>query len=108
MLSRSVHDPVVADALPETLDLLRDWDGTHTPPEPVFETIANELRRAHQERTLGRIATRINRVRGGLRSVIARTARRLRGAEGPAWRDTLIGIHAAWGDVQDVSVKKSG
>ena len=100
MLSRSVHDPVVADALPETLDLLRDWDGTHTPPEPVFETIANELRRAHQERTLGRIATRINRVRGGLRSVIARTARRLRGAEGPAWRDTLIGIHAAWGDVQ--------
>ena len=100
MLSRSVHDPVVADALPETLDLLRDWDGTRPPPEPVFETIANELRRAHQERSLGRIATRINRVRGGLQSVIARTARRLRGAEGPAWRDTLIGIHAAWGDVQ--------
>ena len=37
MLSRSVYDPVVADALPETLGLLRDWDGAQTPPEPVFE-----------------------------------------------------------------------
>ncbi len=100
MLSRSVYDPVVAAALPETLDLLQDWDGVHIPPEPAFETIARELRRARQERTLGRVATRINRVRGGLRSVITRTARRVREAEGPAWRDTLVGIHAAWDDVQ--------
>ncbi|MCE2485863.1 MAG: hypothetical protein J4F42_10165, partial [Desulfurellaceae bacterium] len=52
MLSRSVYDPVVADALPRTLGLLQDWDGKRTPPEPVFETLANELLRAHQERTL--------------------------------------------------------
>ena len=78
----------------------RTGDGVHVPPEPVFETIANELRRARQERTLGRVATRINRVQGGLRSVITRTARRVREAEGPSWRDTLVGIHAAWDDVQ--------
>ena len=100
MLSRSVYDPVVADALPRTLGLLQDWDGKRSPPEPVFETLANELLRAHQERTLGRIAARINRVQGGLRSIIVRTARRLRGAEGNSWRDTLIGIHAAWDEVQ--------
>ena len=100
MLARSVYDPVVADALPETLGLLQDWDGTHIPPEPVFEMLARELRTARQERTLGRVATRINRVHGGLRSVITRTARRLRGAEDRSWRDALIGIHAAWDDVQ--------
>ncbi len=100
MLSRSVYDPVVADALPETLSLLQAWDGVHVPPEAVFETIARELRTARQERNLGRVATRINRVHGGLRSVLTRTARRVRDAEGPGWRATLVGIHAAWDDVQ--------
>ena len=100
MLSRSVYDPVVADALPETLGLLRDWDGAQTPPEPVFEAVARELRKAREERTLGRIAARVNRVRGGLRTVITRTARRLREAESPSWRDTLVGVHDAWDEVQ--------
>ena len=31
MLLRSVYDPVVANAIPETLELLEDWDGTGTP-----------------------------------------------------------------------------
>ena len=100
MLSRSVYDPVVADALPETLRLLRDWDGERTPPEPVFEKAAHELLHARQERTLGRVATRVNRVRSGLRSLLTRTARQLRGVETKSWRNTMLGIHAAWGDAQ--------
>ena len=100
MLSRSVYDPVVADGLSETLHLLRGWDGRHAPPEPVFEALANELLRARKERTLGRIAVRINRVRGGLRSVIARTVRQVRGVQVDSWRATLIGLHAAWGETQ--------
>ena len=100
MLTRSVYDPVVADALPDTLRLLQEWDGQGPPPEPVFEAIARELRKALEERTLGRIAARVNRVRGGLRTVITRTARRLPEAESPSWRDTLVGVHAAWDDGQ--------
>ena len=100
MLSRSVYDPVVADALPETLGLLQDWDGAQPPPEPVFEAMARELSRAREERTLGRVAARVNRVRGGLRTVLTRTARRLRDADSPSWRDALVGVHAAWSDVQ--------
>ena len=33
MLVRSVYDPVVADALPETFGLLRQWDGKAPPPK---------------------------------------------------------------------------
>ena len=98
MLSRSVYDPVVADALPETLRLLQAWDGAKPPPETVFEAMANELRTAREQRTLGRVAARVNRVKGGLRSVITRTARRLNEAESPSWRDTLVSVHAAWGE----------
>ena len=98
MLTRSVYDPVVADALPDTLRLLQDWEGEGPPREPVFEAIARELGKAREERTLGRVAARVNRVYGGLRTVITRTARRLREAEGPAWRETLVSAHAAWSE----------
>ena len=100
MLTRSVYDPVVADALPDTLRLLQEWDGEGPPGEPVFEAIARELGKAREERALGRVAARVNRVRGGLRTVITRTARRLREPESPSWRDTLVTAHAAWGEAQ--------
>ena len=103
MLSRSVYDPVVAAGLPETLALLRAWDGEHLPPEQVFETAGRELLRARRERTIGRIALRINRLRGGLLSVMTRTARELR-RRGPeqseTWRAGMTGIHPAWGEAQ--------
>lgn len=98
MLVRSVHDPLVADALPDTLALLREWAGLGIPEEAVFETAARELASARQARTLGQIATRINRVQGGLRSVLTRSARKLRGMEPDSWRDAMIGINPAWGE----------
>ena len=52
MMSRSVHDPTVADTLPRTVALLRDWDrGAGLPPEAVYAQAAEELlnrpQRAH-------------------------------------------------------------
>ncbi len=98
MLVRSVHDPVVADALPKTLEKLRAWDGRNLPDEAVYEALAGELLKAREDRTLGQVATRINRVQSGLRSVLTRSARRLRNIEAGPWREAMTGIHAAWGD----------
>ena len=98
MLVRSVHDPVVADALPRTLEKLRTWDGKSLPDEAVYEALAGELLKAREDRTLGQVATRINRVQSGLRSVLTRSARRLRNVDEGPWREAMTGIHAAWGD----------
>ena len=98
MLLRSVHDPVVADALPETLQSLADWDGAGLPAEASYEAVARELARAREERTLGQVAGRLNRIESGLRSVMTRSARGLQDVtEGP-WREVLEGIDEAWGD----------
>ena len=103
LLTRSVYDAEVADILPETLAALADWDGTDTPAESAYASIARELLRARDERTLGRAATRINRIQSGLRSVLVKTPRRLGrdvGAEPPgadSWREALIGIDEDWG-----------
>ena len=98
MLVRSVYDPVVAGVLPETLEALAAWDGEGAPPEAVYAAAARELLRAREERTLGRVASRVNRVQGGLRSVLVRSARRLRDVETGPWREAMIAIDADWGD----------
>ena len=98
MLLRSVHDPVVADALPETLASLNEWAGEELPAEAAFEAVARELMVAREERTLGQVAGRVNRVESGLRSVFTRSARELRGVtEGP-WREVMVAIDPAWAE----------
>ena len=98
MLLRSVHSPDVADTLPETVALLGDWDGGGLPSELVFAAAAREFVAARQSRDIGRVATRINRVQGGLRSVITRTARKLRDVETDSWQAAMIEVDDAWGD----------
>ena len=98
MLVRSVHDPLVAETLPETLSLLRQWDGQQVPSEAVFRTMARELLAAREARAIGQVATRVNRVQGGLRSVITRSARKLRNVQTDSWRDAMIDAADAWGE----------
>ena len=101
MLVRSLYDPLVADALPETLGLLRAWEGERLPPEAVFESLGRELLQARKEKSLGRVATRVNRVQAGLRSVLLKSARRLREAPGSgAWREAMIAIDPKWGQAR--------
>ncbi len=98
MLVGSVHDPVVADALPGTLAALSEWSGEGLPDESAYEAVARELVEAREARTLGQVAGRVNRVQSGLRSVFTRSARSLRDVtEGP-WREALEEIDEAWAD----------
>ena len=98
MLSRSVYDAVVADALPETLAALEGWNGESLPGEEVFAVAARELLRAQEDRVIGRVAGRVNRVQGGMRSVIAITGRRLPASPDRSWRETMTAIDPSWGE----------
>ncbi len=98
MLSRSVYDAVVSDALPETLAALEGWDGEGVPAEEVFAVAARELLRAQEDRVIGRVAGRVNRVQGGMRSVIAVTGRRLSASPDRSWRETMTAIDPSWGE----------
>ena len=98
MLIRSVHDSTVADVFPKTLALLKGWDGDGLPEEAVYAAAAEEIKRASIERTIGQAAGRINRVQGGLRSVMTRTARELRSVQQGPWRDSMTAIDSVWAD----------
>lgn len=98
MLLRSVYDPVVADAFPETLELLEAWDGEQLPSEAVYAAFATEIKRASTERTLGRVAGRLNRVKSGLRSAITGTARKSSEIRRGSSRAAMVGIDSIWAD----------
>ncbi len=108
LLTKSFYDPDVADALPETIAALRQWDGEGAPSDETFAAAGREFVVARAERTLGRTAHRVNRVFSGMRSTIMGTSGEMVEAaaaaeaagvvtDGSFWRETMIGIDPRWG-----------
>lgn len=109
MLVRSFYEPQVADALPRTLASLRAWDGSSIPSEDTFRILATELRLLDEQRKLGAVATRINRLESGMRSTIMDTARALGSAEPDSWREAMIANDPAWGEPSAwLAVRRAG
>ena len=77
MLFRSVHNPGVANLIPQTLEVLADWNDDGLPPEEARITFALELRQLFTDRRSGRLGEEINRVMPGASSAIQSTGRGL-------------------------------
>lgn len=93
MLWRSVHDPEIAELLPQTRSALAQWDG-RTAPAAALEAMPSDLRAAVAESQLARLGQRLNREQPGLRRLIEATAREL--TSNP--RAGLATIDARWND----------
>ena len=81
MLYRSVHNPTVANLIPETLTALEAWSGEGTPDDAVLIQFATDMKRMANDRTSGQLADEINRALPGMSSVVKSTARNLRRVE---------------------------
>ncbi len=109
ILVRSIHEPQVADALPQTLASLEAWDGTSVPSEDMFRTLATEFRLLDEQRKLGSVATRVNRLESGMRSTMLDTARALGDADPDSWRDAMIAADPVWGEAKAwLAVRRAG
>lgn len=81
MLYRSIHNPTVAELVPESLVMLEDWAGDSLPDDTVLTQFAIDMKRMANDRTSGQLANEINRTLPGMSSVISSTARALRRAD---------------------------
>ncbi|EBA11114.1 ABC transporter permease [Roseobacter sp. CCS2] len=102
MLYRSVHNPTVANLIPDTLTALEDWSGEGVPDDAVLTQFATDMKRMANDRTSGQLADEINRALPGMSSVTKSTARALRrvedadiAANGAA---LLLEANDRWGD----------
>ncbi len=90
MLYRSIHNPTVANLIPDTLVALGDWSGEEIPDDTVLIQFAADMKRMANDRTSGQLADEINRALPGMSSVVKSTARSLRRVD-----DTEIATNGA-------------
>ena len=109
MIKESFYDAEVADALPNTIRLLNNWDGVELPVEETYRALAEEIVVLLENRTIGKIGIRVNRVVSGTRSVWGKTARRIQGVETDDMIATMVEIDDRWSDLALwQGIKKAG
>jgi putative spermidine/putrescine transport system permease protein len=97
MLVRSVDDSLINRVLPITLENFEAWDKTSEPPEILYASIVDDLRNI--ERTdMGKVSTRMNYAKPGWKSLVKRTARKLKKIKEGPYKEALIKIDERWAD----------
>jgi len=100
MMWRSVDNPQVVNALPNTLEALQDWDGRDVPDEPVFAALhadmMADLDRPRREQRIGPLGIRLNYELSAARGAVSRTARQVPNFEAP-FKDEFLDAHRLWG-----------
>ena len=98
MLLRSIYISEVKDLLHHTVASLEDWDGRELPGESTFFSLAQELILLKENRSIGKVALRLNYEKSGMRSLINKTVRQLNKVEGKSYKEKLLEIDNDWGD----------
>jgi len=101
--------PIVMTLLPKTVKTLEVWDATGLPNESAYSAIAEELKILKKERTLGQVSLRLNYEKSGMRSLMNKTARKVRRLKTGPFKDKMIAIDKRWGDRETwVVIKRMG
>lgn len=106
MVFRGVDNPTVSTILPETAEMLRAWDGEGLPGDEVFSSLAREFAAAAKERSLGKVATRLNYEISGSRSLVTKAGRNLRRLKTDPTKEDLVALDKRWSQPATWSVLK--
>ncbi len=102
MLLRSVENNIVADTLPKTVVVLREWDPNsgEAPGEDVFAALYDDMLIAVDAKTHTRLGSRLNYEQSGISSLFRKTGRRIKrmDEDGP-FKDQFLSADKKWGDV---------
>jgi putative spermidine/putrescine transport system permease protein len=98
LLSKAVHDPSIADALPKTVAALANWDGTDVPDEPVYAALVEDLKAVQQDNRAALVGKRLNYEIPGVRSKIISSASKAAALAQPPFKEQMIEANKIWGD----------
>jgi putative spermidine/putrescine transport system permease protein len=101
MIFRSVENELVANVLHRTVPLLQPWDETtgELPPDEVFEALVEDVREGKENRTIGKVGTRLNYELSGMSSMFRSAPRKMGKITEPPFRDAVIDGNKTWGEV---------
>jgi len=84
--------------MPNTTAVLADWDTVSAPSEDMYAALVADLITTREARTIGQVATRVNRAFSGSRSLFTKTARGAAKLE-PPFKDALLKVDNGWSDI---------
>ncbi len=96
MLTRSVDDKLINTVLPETFEAFEAWDKESEPSEAMFEAVYNDLKNA-EKTDIGKASVRMNYALPGWRSLVKRTARKIKKME-PPYKEAFLKADDRWLD----------
>lgn len=99
MLWRSVDNSELHQALPQTAQLLEEWDGQSPPSETLYASLAQELKNSLASGAIGSVGRRLNYEDPSLRTLVTQTLRKLPDQPTTTWQDALSGINPRWADL---------
>jgi len=97
MLTRSIDDALINRVLPTTLEAFEAWDKTSEPPEILYESFYNDVLAAEKIQ-VGKVSTRMNYAKPGWKSLVKRTARKLKTIKQGPYKEAFIKIDKRWAD----------
>jgi len=106
MTMRSVDNWHVGTLLPKTTAALENWDGKDIPDEPVFAALVQDLQAGAKSREIGKVGTRLNYEKSGMRSMITGSARKSKKLKEGPYKDKVLKMHKKWKDLETWTVIK--
>ncbi len=108
MLYRSVDNQAVPQAFPNTAESIEQWDYQGLPTLATQQIFLAELKQAHQDKSLPKLASRLNIEVSGMRSLLMKTGRKLNKAEAlPETLDEIQKLDKRWAKPQYWSAIKT-
>jgi putative spermidine/putrescine transport system permease protein len=98
LLWQGVYDDRYASLMPASTIELAKWDAKSPPPESLAAALVADLIVAKENKTIGRVATRVNREISGARSAFTKSARKAAKME-PPYLEALAEVDEEWASV---------
>ena len=99
LMWQGVYNDRFSTYTPNLTQQLSKWDGLEEPDEALFMALVEDLKQARKDRTIGRIATRVNQEYPGTRSLFTSTARKAKKLKGP-FKKSVIKTNKKWANIE--------
>jgi putative spermidine/putrescine transport system permease protein len=99
LLWQGVSNDTYAKNMPASTEMLLAWDATSEPDEAMYAALVQDLIAAREAKTIGRVATRVNREQSGTRSLFTSTARKAKRME-PPFKAAVLDADEDWGKIE--------
>ena len=99
LMWQGVYNDRFSTYTPNLTQQLRNWDGLEEPDEALFMALVEDLKQARKDRTIGRIATRVNQEYPGTRSLFTSTARKAKKLKAP-FKKSVIKTNKKWANIE--------